>query len=94
MSQIISSKTKDPSAIIDAYIKQLESYISVTTFQLKRISETHNKLAGSWKGEQYNNFTIILQRSISDAAKELKKLVEVSEKLKKSSAILKKANNI
>lgn len=91
MSYVISSKVNDPAAVIDAYIKQLQTYISVTTIQLKRINEMHKKIGASWKGQQYQDFTVILENSISDAAKELKKLITISEKLKKSSAILRKA---
>lgn len=92
MSQVISSQVRNPEVVIAEYIKQLEAYIASTTALLKKINENHIKIGSSWKGDQYDNFTLILQTSISDAAKELKKMIMIKDKLKKSAELLKIAS--
>lgn len=88
MNNTIQSSVKDPTLVINQFIKQLDIFIKESILNINKMKTKHQQMSNYWKGEQYNRFTAILSQSIKDAAKELTELQKLREQLAKKAQIL------
>ena len=91
MANVIQSSAKDPSVVLEQFIKSLDIFIKESVVNLNRMKSKHQQMASLWKGEQYNKFSAVLATSIKDAAKELAELESLRKQLLVKAAQLKKA---
>ena len=81
MGNIIESKVDNPSLIYHDFIKDLDNFINESCRNLKALQNENKKMGNYWAGQQYKTFSVVIEKSIQDCAKELKELRELKEKL-------------
>ena len=87
----IQSTTERPDLVLENYIKKLDTFLAQSMLNLKNMKNKHQQMSVSWKGEQYDRFTVILNETIKDAAKELTEIQKLREFLVKKLKEIKEA---
>ena len=93
MANVIQSSAKDPVAVLELFIKQLDVFIKNSIVNINKMKAKHAQMANSWKGEQYDKFSAVLMKSIQDAAKELAGLQSLRKQLVAKLEVFRKATD-
>lgn len=94
MANIIDSKVENPEEVLERYIKSLDAFIRASIDNLTKIKNKHNEMSLYWKGDQYNDFTYVLENSKNDMVKELQELNKLKMALEEKLKLLKNAKSI